>query len=161
MSKTLPIIALLKRKAYLFAFLLIFGALFYANYYLMVNLPGHRDEMCVMGAGLNPLNMVFAFAMSALVGFVVIGFVENIKLKAKVSKAKLGSASFFGLATGMLTTFCTLCTLPVLTLFGLSIPIAFFTDYEIYFKAISLILLGLSFYFVNRALAKKCKICVL
>jgi len=159
--KKIPIIGLLKKRGYLLLFLPIVGGLFYFNYHLMANLPGERDLMCVMGGGLTSSNILFAVIMSLLVGFVVIGFIENLRSSVKMSRVSLGSSSFFGLLFGILTTFCTLCTLPVLTLFGLSIPLAFFTDYELYFKIISLILLGLSFYFINRALSKNCKICVL
>lgn len=160
MESKLPLISLLKKPVYLVWFLLVFGGFFYLSYYLMSHLAGERDLMCVVGGGLTFENTLFSLLMSALVGFVVIGFVHNLKMKAAMSRLTLGSTSFLGLLFGIFTTFCTLCTLPVITFFGVSIGLSFFTDFELYFKVLSLILLSLSFYLINRALAKKCSLCV-
>lgn len=41
---------------------------FNINYYFMANLPGFRDNMCVMGAGLTPLNIIFSIILSVMAG---------------------------------------------------------------------------------------------
>lgn len=159
MSTTFPILDLLKNPRHWVVFGLAFGLLFYVNYYLMAHLVGERDLMCVMGAGLTPFNLFFAFAMSVMAGLLMVGFIQNTKNKA-TSQVKVGSTSFLGLGLGTLTSFCTLCSLPALTLFGSSVSLGFFTDYEIYFKLLSMILLVLGLYFVNKELKEGCKRCV-
>lgn len=158
MSTTFPIFGLLNNSRHWVIFGITFSLLFYINYYLMANLVGERDLMCVMGAGLTPFNLFFAFIMSVMAGFLVVGVVQNSKNRA-TSQVKVGSTSFLGLGLGTLTSFCTLCSLPALTLFGSSVSLGFFTDYEIYFKILSMLLLGLGLHFVNKELKEGCNRC--
>lgn len=159
MSTTFPIFGLLKNPRHWVIFGFTFGLLFYANYYLMAHLVGERDLMCVMGAGLTPFNLFFAFVMSVMAGFLVVGVVQNSKNRA-TSQVKVGSTSFLGLGLGTLTSFCTLCSLPALTLFGSSVSLGFITEYEVYFKLLSIVLLAVGLYLVNRELKEGCKRCV-
>jgi len=160
MSQAFPIISLLKNPRYILVASMVFGSFFYLNYYLMANMIGEQDFMCVMGGGLTPFNITFALIISAIASLVVVGFLENQKNRSSKSSLKMGSASAVGLTLGTLTSFCTLCSLPVLTLFGLSIPITFLTDYELYFKFASFFLLIGGLYLVNRELKKGCTRCV-
>ncbi len=160
MTQALPIFGLLKQKRYAAIALVVFSSFFYGNYYLMANMIGNEGFMCKMGAGLTPFNIFFSLVISAMAGLVVVGFLENQKQRSSASKLKAGSASALGLGLGTLTSFCTLCSLPALSLFGLSIPLAFFTDYELYFKLASFVLLLGGFYLVNRELRRGCERCV-
>lgn len=162
MKNKLPILNLLDNWTHIGIFSATFISIFSFNYYLMTHLPGERDLMCVLGAGLTRFNLLFAFLMSLIAGFVVVGFVQNLKNRsvAKRLDLKSGSTSLIGIFLGTLTTFCTFCSLPVISLFGFSVGLSFFTDYEVYFKIISLLLLAGSFYYVNRELLKGCSRCV-
>lgn len=132
----------------------------------MVTMPGGDNFMCEIGGGLTPGNMFFGFFMSVMAGLTVIGFIENSVVRSKLSKVKLGtkfklgSTSFLGLGLGTLTTFCTFCSLPALTLLGSSVSLSFFADYELYIKIASLVFLVLGFYFVNKELKEGCQRCV-
>lgn len=160
MQNHFPVFGLIKKPRYLVVFLLVFGVIFYGNYYLMANLPGHENSMCVMGAGLNATNITFSLLMSLMAGWIMVGLLENAKNSSKMMGVKLGSTSILGLSLGSLTTFCTFCSLPALTLFGSSLTLSFFLDYENYIKLASLVLLAFGLYFVNKQLKEGCKRCV-
>lgn len=151
---------LLNQKKYLALFLLVTGGFFALNYSIIARLPGHKDFMCVPGGGLTPENLTFAFALSAMVGLLVMGFVGLfVQKRAKVGW-KAGSTSTFGMIVGFLTTFCTLCTLPVISLFGFGVGLGFITTYEWWFKGASLIILSVSLHLMNRQLKNQCSRCV-
>lgn len=158
MNKGFPIVALLDQTRYNILFWLAGGSLFYANYFVMSQLPGAMDLMCIMGGGLTFPNLLFAGIISAMAALVLVGFVEAAFVRRGAS-LRAGSSSAFGLVAGALTTFCTLCSLPVISLFGLSLSLGFITDYAIEFKLVSLLLLGGGLYLVNRDLKKACLRC--
>ncbi len=158
MNHSLPIAGLLNQTRYNLIFWLTAGSLFALNYYLMAHLPGERNLMCVIGGGLTFPNILFAGLMSAMAGLVVVGFVETTLGRRKGS-VRGGSSSLAGLIAGGLTSFCTLCSLPVISLFGFSLGLGFFTDYAWHFRAISVLLLGMGIFLVNRDLQRECLRC--
>lgn len=118
------------------------------NYYLMSKLPGDVDRMCVVGGDLTVLNMIFAVVMSLLTGFLVMGVMA---LYNQRRGAAAGSAlGGFGLLVGTFTVFCTTCTIPVISLFGLSVGLNFFTDFNVEFKVVSFILMVCGLYLLNK-----------
>jgi len=133
----------------------LFGTmgLFSANYYLMATLPGSRNGMCLLGANLTSFNITFAALLSAMIALLVAGLVSLYRVKRSRQKLAIGSFSGAGAAVGVLTTFCTFCTIPVISFFGLGISFAVFTYYAIYFKLGSLFLLGVSMWLLNKQLA--------
>ena len=151
---------LLNQKKYLALFLLMMGVFFALNYAVIARLPGEKDLMCVVGGGLMPLNLTFALILSAMVSLLIMGFVGLFSQKKIKVGWKAGSTSTFGMVIGVLTTFCTFCTLPVVSLFGVGVGLGFITEYEWWFKVASLIILGLSIYLLNNQLKEKCKVCV-
>jgi hypothetical protein len=136
-----------------FAFLL-----FDVQYLMMSQLPGSRDEMCVMGAGLNAPNITFAILMSLMGGLFLVGFIETIK--ARKSSFKALSTSSTGAVLGSLTVFCPACTLPVLSVFGASYGFTFFTTYELWIKGVSLILISCGLYQIDKQIKGNCTFCV-
>ncbi len=119
------------------------------QYYLMSTLPGEVDRMCVVGADLTAMNVVFAAVMSLLTGLLVAGVMTLYSQR----KAKLGSVSAlsgFGLLIGTFTVFCTTCTIPVFTLFGLSLGLNFLTDFNLECKVVSFILMLAGLYLLKR-----------
>lgn len=130
---------------------------FDVQYFTMANFPGTRNEMCVMGANLTPLNIVFALLLSTMIALLIIGFIQLFKKKLEQKKVLASSVSTtFGLLIGVFSSFCTLCTLPVLSLSGLSVGLEFFTEYQAVFKIISLLLLGAALLQLNKQLKDQC-----
>lgn len=163
----MPIFTNLKELKYALVFAGVVFLLFDVSYYLMVNLPGTRNFACVMGANLTPLNIGFSVVMSLLVGLLMTGFValfsqqykEKKAAMVSLSAAQAGPLAGFGLVAGVLSLFCTVCTFPVLLLFGVSVGLEFFTDYHVLVKIISLGLLGAAVFLLNRQLARQCAVC--
>jgi hypothetical protein len=136
-----------------FAFLL-----FDVQYVMMSQLPGSRDEMCVMGAGLNTPNILFAIFMSLLGAAFIVGFIETLRQRKTSFKAL--SSSGAGAILGSLTVFCPACTLPVLSLFGAAYGFSFFTTYDIWIKVISVILISYGLYQIDKQIKGNCTFCV-
>ena len=99
----------------------------------MAHFPGTDGFMCLIGANFTPLNIIFSIFISLSAGLLTVGLIELYKEKKALKSVELGSTSTVGLAMGMLTTFCTLCTIPTLSLFGVGISLSFVTQYELYF----------------------------
>ena len=131
--------------------------LFNINYYMMANLPGFENNMCVIGAGLTPLNVIFSIILSVMTGVFVAALVELFKQR----RAKLANASVsgIGLLIGTFTIFCTWCTIPVISLFGISLSLSVFVDYNLGIKIISIILMSTGLYLLSKQLKEDCLVC--
>ncbi len=128
------------------------------SYYFMANLPGTRNNMCVIGAGLTTLNIAFSVALSILTG-IMVASVFALYRKRKSSLIATSSLSGVGLIVGSFTVFCAACTIPVFTLFGLSLSLGFFTTYDLPIKIVSMLLMLVSLYLINNQLNDTCEIC--
>jgi len=148
------ILKLLRKTSYFFVALGVTFLMFDIAYYVMTTLPGSRNEMCVIGAGFNTVNIVFSVVISFLSALLTVGILE-----VGMSK-KSASTSGFGVLIGSLTVFCTACTLPVISLFGFSISLLFFTTYADFLKVVSLVLIFIALYIVNGQIQNKCNICI-
>lgn len=155
----LPLHNLLRDKRYLAITFSIGAVIFSFEYYLMATLPGAKNFQCFIGGFLTPLNIAFSFSSSLLMGLMVSGIVSVVS-KRRGSAAAATSLGGISAAVGILTTFCTLCTLPVLTLFGLSLGLEIFTTYNLAFKITSIALLLIGLFFLNRQLGRQCRVCV-
>ena len=127
--------------------------IFNINYWMMANLPGFKNLTCAIGAGLNPVNIAYSITISLLAGILIGNLPQFIKIRSMKSSA----GGFTGVALGGFTIFCPLCTLPAISLFGFSISLSFFTTYDIWIKALSLVLMIWSLFIINRKLS--CKVC--
>ena len=112
--------------------------------------------MCIMGANLTPLNIGFSIIMSFLAGLMFAALIEMYRRKQMSVSA--GSASGLGLFLGTMTVFCTACTLPVISLFGVSVSLLFFTDYEVLLKGTGIVLMIVGLWILNGQLKNECKI---
>lgn len=131
---------------------LIVAILFFdLNYFLMSRLPGEVDRMCVIGGYLNGVNIGFAVVMSALTGILVAGVLALYKQR-RAKMAATSALSGVGLLVGTFTVFCTTCTIPVFSFWGLSIGLNFFTDFNLEFKILSFILMVVGIYLLNQQL---------
>jgi hypothetical protein len=154
-----PVITNLKKPKYLFLFLGVAFIFFDIGYYIMSKLPGSRNEMCVIGVNLTPVNIIFSFCISILSAVMISGLVALFASKLAKNKAAMSSLSGLGFGLGMLTVFCPLCTLGTISVFGLSLGLEFFNDYNFYIKIASITLLAGSLYLLNRQLKGVCGSC--
>lgn len=131
------------------------------QYFVMSNFPGTRNEMCVMGANLTPSNITFAGILSIMIALLVTGFLQLFQQKLNQRKLMATSmSSTVGLFLGVISSFCTICTLPILSLSSLSIGLEFFSEYQAYLKVASIVLLGWALMLLNRQLKNVCQVCV-
>lgn len=156
----MPIFTNLKHAKYFLVALGVAFIVFDVSYYFMSVLPGHRNEMCIMGANLTPFNIVFSLFLSLMVGVMIAGFIALFAQNYSKNKMALTSLSGVGLVIGMLTTFCPVCTISVIPLFGLSIGLDVFSDQDIFIKVLSFGLMVISLYLLNKQLNNKCAFCV-
>lgn len=154
----LEILKNLKKPIYLFTMLGTTFLFFDINYYMMANLPGTRDYMCVIGAYLTLWNISFSVVLSLLTGLMVAAFVALFREK-RGGLAASSTVSGIGLLLGSFTVFCTFCSIPVISLFGLSLGLSFFTTYNLAFKIISMALMLGGVYLINKQLANECVVC--
>lgn len=129
------------------------------NYYLMSTMIGSRNHACVMGANLTTANIIFSGIFSVLCGALGAGVVALYRQRRGVMKSS--AISGIGMILGIFTMFCTACTFPIISLFGLSFGVGFFTDYSITFQILSLALLGYGMFTLNRQLDGVCERCVI
>lgn len=151
-------LSLLNRPSYFFLWIGIVFLLFDGQYWLMANLPGVRNEQCVIGAGLTSGNILFSLLISIMAGVFFIGFFEIIRKRHVAAGAF--SVSTLGLIANSATIFCPLCTFPALSAFSASLTIPVFIAYSPYIKLISVVLLLISLFLINRKLQNNCQECI-
>lgn len=158
MKNALPIVGTLK-KPFNLALFTVVGLLFFGvNYYALANLPSSNGFMCSVGGNLNPTNILFSLILSGMAGLIVAGLWEQVQEKKSGRSVKIGSTSSLGLGLGTLTSFCTLCTLPVISLFGVGSILTFISEYQLHFKLLSIAILGAGVYLLNNQLRKRCNL---
>lgn len=153
----LAVLKNLKKPTYLFVMLGVSALFFDLNFWMMRNLPGTKDLACVIGANFTTANIIFASILSILTGILVASIVALFAMKR--SKLVASSVTGAGFVIGTFTVFCTACTFSVISIFGMSISLIFFTTYDLAFKILSLLLLITGLWLVNRQLADDCPIC--
>ena len=75
----LAILKNLKNPARLIMAIAIAIVFFNINYYMMENLPGGKDLMCIIGGNLTPFNVLFSIILSLFAGIIVAGIIELIQ----------------------------------------------------------------------------------
>jgi hypothetical protein len=154
------ILKLIKRPTYFFVALATTILLFDVQFYMLKILPGNINQSCYPGAYFTSFNIFFAFIISALIALNLIGFIHLIHSKVTNQLAVTGPLSLIGFIFAAMTSFCTLCVIPVISLFGISISLTFFTDYIELFKLLSLTALIISTYLLNKQIQKNCSWCI-
>ena len=158
--KNFPLLISLKNPANL-AIFAGFSLLFLAiNYWIMKNLPGTDGYQCLPNS-LTTQNIIFAGIISLIMGIFVVGMKELFSAKNSVS-AKASSASIFSVGgiISLFTIFCPVCTIGVVSIFGLSFGLNFFVDYGIWIKIATILLLLFGLYWINSQLKpEECQIC--
>ncbi len=77
-----------------------------------------------------------------------------------IKNVKTGSVMGFGFLLGFFTVFCTLCTIPVISVFGFAVGLGFLTTYNLAFKILSLVLMFMALTLLDKQL-NFCETCVL
>lgn len=145
-----------------YLYTLALAALLFDAYYLvMKELPSvSGTKACVIGGALTTENLIFSGLISVLTAIILIGLFRLYRLKASLrQRAATGSFLSIGFIVGFFTVFCTLCTIPVISFFGLSIGLSFFTTYNLLFKLLSIFLMLLALFLLNGQLKNDCKRC--
>ena len=150
----MTIIKILREQNYAIIAIATFISLLSLSYYIMTTLVGNAGNMCKIGAALTLKNIFFSFTLSMLASIMLTGLIKLLKQK----QLSFGSTSLlgFGTLTGIFTIFCTLCTLPIIMIGGFSISFGFFTDYNNFFKLLSLLLMVIGLYLLNKQLNNQC-----
>lgn len=133
------------------------SVLFVPYLWAMMTLPGLNERACLIGASLTPGNVLFSGVMSVLTALMFFGL--WLLHKRRAFRMRMAAGGTLGGVMGFFTVFCTLCTLPVISLFGFSFGVGFFTTYNVMFKAISISLMAFIVWLLNMKL-KDCKSCV-
>ncbi|MEK9159289.1 MAG: hypothetical protein AAB383_01015 [Patescibacteria group bacterium] len=135
--------------------------IFYGYYQVMKILPAvGKVPACVVGGSLTIKNVVFSGLLSVLTALILAGLVRLYLLRKSIVKStKTGSILGFGFLTGFFTIFCTLCTIPLISIFGFSVGLGFFTTYNLFFKILSLIFMLTALVLLNKQLGD-CKSCI-
>jgi len=142
-------------------FIIMLGAgllMFDLNYYLMTKLPGVRNQMCTLGGNFTASNIAFSIVTSIFFGIMAAAIFQLFQNR-KSKFVGAGSLSGFSAFLGAMTVFCTACTLPFVSVFGLSISLTFLTDYNLAFKGVSLVLMVYGIYVLEKQLKGTCNSC--
>jgi len=128
------------------------------NYYLLTHLPKSFNKMCVPPGDVAPLELLFIVMISLLTGIMISTIIDLVKMKTagRASTSFLGSV---GLFLGTLTVFCPYCTLPFITLFGLSVSLQFFVTYGVIIRILSVLLMLGALVLVDQQLSGECITC--
>lgn len=143
----------LKSPTTLFTIAGITFLLFDIQVYLLKELPASVGNACSPGGYFTPGNLLFALAISILIAINTVIFYH---LRGS-SKSTTGAISFLGIFFATITSFCTLCLLPAISVFGLGISLVIFTNYLIQFKALAFLLLLSNLLLLHHQLKKGCQ----
>jgi hypothetical protein len=130
--------------------------LFIPYLWALKTLPGLNERACIIGASLTPGSILFSGVMSVFTALMVFGL--WIMHKRRAFRLRMAAGGTLGGVLGFLTLFCTLCTLPIISIFGFSIGLGFLTTYNVMFKTLSLSLIAFVLWMINDKL-KNCKTC--
>lgn len=130
--------------------------IFEIQYYLLKNMPGAVNRACVIGGYFTPENIFFSLVISLLAGIIVSMVVYMMRLNMLNTAG--GASGGLGIISSFLAVFCVACSVPFLSLFGISISLIFLNDYLTEIKILSILLILLSLYLLNRQLIYGCKL---
>jgi len=153
-----PVKKVLSNPVYVIFAIGIFAVIFSFSLYALLTLPGSNGYACVHRAYLTTFNVIFSAILSLLIAIFTVGFTELTKQHKARHQAKLVSLSGIALVFGILTTFCTVCTISIAIPFLAGI-FSLFTTFNIWFKIIAMLSLIYALYTLDGQLKGKCKVC--
>lgn len=158
--KKFPLIASFKNPANVVIFAGFSLLFFMLNYWVMKNLPGTDGYQCLPNS-LNAENIIFAGIMSLVMGIFVVGLRELWKSHKSAAK-NVSTFSVFSIGgiLSFFTIFCPICTIGVVSIFGISFGLSFFVDFEFHIKIAIILFLAFGLYWINSQLKPEdCQIC--
>lgn len=139
------------------SYVLIFGGFLTVflsiNSYFIVLMPGSNGYACIPGANITAPNITFAIIISFMASLLIVGIIDSILNPTACSlgvKTEIFGITGLGSIIGFFTVFCTFCSLPILSIFGLSFSLVFFTTYNLVFKIISIVMLLVGLWQIER-----------
>lgn len=136
------------------------AVVFYVYYLVMKIFPGMSEvPACLIGGSLSPENIIFSGLLSVLTALTLAGLFRLYLMRKSLTRSlKTSPLLGLGFLVGFFTIFCTLCTIPVLSIFGLGISLGFFSTYNLLFKMLSFLLLLASLFLLDKQL-RTCETC--
>ncbi len=128
------------------------------NYFFMRYMPGHKDLQCLVGANFTTENLIFSIIYSVMAGILISAVVAAARMRTRKAVGA-GGLTGAGMFLGAMTVFCPACTIPVVSVFGFSFGLSAFTDFSWQFKVVSIALLLVAFWILNKQLNDDCEIC--
>ncbi len=162
MALSLPLITHLKTPVNMLIFMGAVLLFWDMNYWIMKNTMGTglSGLQCVPDGAFTTENIYFSILISFLMGLFVVGMKELFQKKSNLLK-KSATLSIFSVSglLGTFTVFCPVCTIGVVSIFGISFGLNVFLDYNTEIKVLSAFLLIFGLYWLNGQLKDDCKIC--
>ncbi|MFT7184025.1 MAG: hypothetical protein ACI9QC_000351 [Oceanicoccus sp.] len=136
---------------------MLVAVLFFGPYlWALITLPGLGERACLVGASLTPENIIFSALISITTALTLFGVC--LMHKQRAFRFRMAAGGAIGGILGFFSVFCTLCVVPIISVFGFSIGLGFFTTYNVMIKAVSLSLMFFVLWMINDKL-KNCKAC--
>ncbi len=148
---------ILKDPAYFLFFLGCTTLLLTANAYFIFFLPGSNGYACIPGENITTKNILFGVFLSLSTAFLLTALVFIMQMPKTCSirtQGKLASITGVSTISGIFTVFCTVCTLPIFSILGVSVGFSIFTIYNGWFKIISIIFSIIGIIFANQYLKR-------
>lgn len=139
------IINVLKNRSYLALAVLSAGVMIYI-YGVSSNL--------IMGEEINPLNGLLTIVMAILSGIYLTIFIYNLRMMRSKNSGKVGLAGMF---IGFFTSACPICAPLLVSLLGISAPLAFILGKNLWLEIASIMLLLFALYKLSDS-TNKCPI---
>lgn len=136
------IINVLKNRSYLALAVLSAGVMIYI-YGVSANL--------IMGEEINPLNGLLTIVMAILSGIYLTIFTYNLRIMRSKNSGKVG---FTGMFIGFFTSACPICAPLLVSLLGISAPLAFILGKNLWLEIASIMLLLFALYKLSDSMNK-------
>lgn len=148
---------ILKKRNYLILFLSLSILLFLILYSLtLATTTDHSIEIFIMMNGfIYAVSSFFLLAViSVLFGIYIAIFVFRIKLLKKTNPGASGASGIVGLIVGLFGAGCPMCGGVLFALIGMPLALFFLPFKGLELRVLSILLLGISVYFLGRSLVK-------
>lgn len=107
---------------------------------IAVHLPGHQNNMCVPGGNIYLGNLIFFGIFAVLFSFLLVSVLYSYGDYGRLFQGST-FLSVFGGIMGVLSSFCTVCTLPLLGFLGGSSVLFLIAEYDLWLKIIAIVVL--------------------
>ena len=155
----MDILRQLKNRSYFLIWLSSSVGIFSLEFYLMNSLPISWENMCIIWAWFNIANTLFSSIISILI-WLIITWIVIMYRSAQKQGLLIWTTWWIWTTFWLLTLFCWYCPIPLFSYLGFSVFISLFAQHDLIFKLLSIKLLILSIYFLDKKIKSPlaCKI---